>query len=203
MTPGSDAANALGRLWLTWASTFAHDVGASVSMAHGYARMLHKVPADDPRRSQMFDEQEKAFARLSSLAGAVNSCSRRSQSVDDVVRRFESLYRDRLSITRAGDVRIDSPNEHLGVILWLLLDAQGRAGDVTTVDVTITDAFGRITVGPDAQAELETWTSIDTTTAERWWLFDAVDYLRFCGYTVDLRYRGDEWVLVLTWSRGQ
>jgi hypothetical protein len=85
----------------------------------------------------------------------------------------------------------------------LLLDAQDRAGDVKTLNVTITDTHGRITVGPAAQSEMDNWTAIETTTAERWWLFNAVDYLRLCGHTVDVRVHGDDWALVLTWSRGQ
>src|SRR5262249_3877877 len=185
MTRGVDAADALGRLWRTWASTFAHDLRAPLSLAAGYGRMLQQSP-DVAQQPRMLEEQERAFSAIGSAIAAMVACSRGRARVDELVTGFAHLYGSRLFVTRTGDLSANSPNDQLGLILWLLLHAQ-RQRETLTLDVAVTNTAGRIAIGPAKQAEAEAWTTIDTIKDERWWLFDAVDYLRLCGHSVDVR----------------
>src|SRR5262249_36375555 len=169
MKKGEDAADALGRLWRTWASTFAHDLRSPVSIAMGYGRMLQRSP-DIAHRPRMLEEQEKVMSAISSVIAATVACSRGFAGVDELVTGLTQLYGSRLLVTRTGDLTASSPNDQLGFILWLLLHAQGQRKTLT-LDIAVTNTAGRIAIGPARQAEAEAWTAIDTANDERWWLF--------------------------------
>ena len=67
------------------------------------------------------------------------------------------------------------------------------------LEVHATDAGSRIALAPeDSTGE---WCRIDGTDVRGWWLEDVVNYLTVTGSVVEAFCRGNEFSLVITWSR--
>jgi hypothetical protein len=193
-----DASDALGRLWLRWSQRLAHDMLTPAIVATGNLKLLRTQPDDKSR----LEEQQKSLDRIDSLLTALRMCSYGTGiSVAQLVASLAEIYPDKLIVRREGNLDVSNPSDHLGFILWLLLAAQHPSNGVARMDVTVTDSTGRIAIGPPGALDLGTWKEIDTNDAEKWWFLDAVEHLRVSGYAVEVRYKGDEWFILLTWSR--
>ena len=194
----SVASEHLGRLWLTWAGMLAIDMRSSVDVALEHRTLMLRHPELD--MTGVIEEHDRALARIASVVEMTRECSGGARAVvGELVASLAFRY-SRLVVRREGDLRIRTPTEHLGFVLWIAVHSHVYSHELTRLEVVVTDSALQIAIGQLDVEDSQDWHE-GGPDLEGWWFDDAVAYLRASGWLVDARKRGRDWLITLIWSR--